>query len=324
MKEFLHKLLKALNFNGRDWVVLLLALLLAFSIWLIHNLSLKYNDYLRVSVIAHCSIDGHSAVSANRCEVIARCRTTGYKVINSDLRGRSRVFDIEFKPSEMKLKEGDMFYVTASDLQEYAHVFYGDDVTVEYFVTDTLFFRFPFEDFKRVPVYPVYSFSYDPQYMPSGSLTVVPDTVTIYGQPFHLENIDKVYTKPIKYSGLSEDVQGVIGLEDIKGLRIATKEVHYSQDVTRYVEISKLMPVQAVNVPADKNLMTFPSYVELTMKCVFPLQSDPLEGVSLEVDYNDFLTSVSGKCKVGLSKLLRGVIEYDTDPLAVDCVVEER
>ena len=48
-----------MNFNRRDWVVLLLALLLAFSTWLIHNLALRYNDYLKVSVTAVCNIDGH-------------------------------------------------------------------------------------------------------------------------------------------------------------------------------------------------------------------------------------------------------------------------
>ena len=84
MKNLFHRLLSSLNIGGRDWVVLLLALLLAFSTWLIHNLSLRYNDYLRVSVVARCNIEGHADVSANKCEVIARCRTTGYKVINVD------------------------------------------------------------------------------------------------------------------------------------------------------------------------------------------------------------------------------------------------
>ena len=58
MRDILHKLLKALKFNRRDWAVFLLALLLAFSIWLIHNLSLRYNDYLKVAVTAVCNIDG--------------------------------------------------------------------------------------------------------------------------------------------------------------------------------------------------------------------------------------------------------------------------
>ena len=324
MKDFIHKLLKAMNLGRRDWAVLLPALLLAFSIWLIHNLSLRYNDYLRTYVVAHCNIDGHSEVSANRCEVIARCRTTGYNVISYGMLGEDRQLDIIFKPSEMKHKEGDIYYVTSSDLQERAHILYGDDVSVEYFLTDTLFFRFPFEDFKRVPVQPVYSFSYEDQYMAAGPLDIVPDSVTIYGQPFHLENVNKVYTKPIKFSGLSEDIQGVTGIETIKGLRVSVDEVHYSQDVTRFVELHRSLPVQPVNLPADKGMIALPSYVDVTLKCVFPLQSNPWTTLKAEVDYNEFQTSLGGKCRVRPSGLTRGVIQFDPDPVAVVCVIEEK
>lgn len=323
MKDFINRLLKAMNFSGRDWAALLLALLLAFSTWLIHNLSLRYNDYLGVYVVAHCNIDGHSEVSANRCEVIARCRTTGYNVIHAGIRHRKSL-DINFKPSEMKHKEGDTFFVTSSDLQEYAHVFYGDDVTVEYFLTDTLFFRFPYEDFKRVPVYPVYSLSYKTQHMASGQLAVDPDTVTIYGQPFHLDNIDKVYTRPIKFTGLSEDIQGMVKLEPIKGLRVSVDEVHYSQDITRFVELTRTLPVKAVNLPQDKGMIALPSYVDVTLKCVFPLQSDPWESMEAQVDYDDFQKSLGGKCRVRPSSLSRGVIDFVSDPVAVDCVIEEK
>ena len=85
MKNLIHRILKTLNISGRDWVVLLLALLLAFSIWVIHNLSLKYNNYMSVPVVAKCSIPGHSSVSADKADVTARCRATGYKVIKSHL-----------------------------------------------------------------------------------------------------------------------------------------------------------------------------------------------------------------------------------------------
>ena len=72
-----------MNISGRDLAVFLLALLLAFSIWLIHNLALKYNAYLDVTVQASCNIDGHSELSSDYSHVVARCRATGYNVIKS-------------------------------------------------------------------------------------------------------------------------------------------------------------------------------------------------------------------------------------------------
>ena len=47
-KERLHRLLGRLHLDGRDISVFLMSLLLAFSIWLIHNLSLNYSDTISV------------------------------------------------------------------------------------------------------------------------------------------------------------------------------------------------------------------------------------------------------------------------------------
>ena len=324
MRDTRHKPLKALNFNRRDWVVLLLALLLAFSIWLIHNLSLRYNDYLNASVIAVCNIDGHSETSANRCEVMARCRTTGYNVLKYNRKAKHGSKKVAFSPAVMKHDRDDIYYVTSADLQEYAHLIYGDNVTVEYFVSDTLFFRFPYQDSKKVPVSIVSSLSFRPQYMSYGELTCVPDSVVIYGERKKLESISRVYTAPVKHSDLNEDVRGLVDLEKIRGVRMSVSEVHYSLDVTRFVALSGRKRVIPVNVPAGKDMIVFPSYVDVTWNCVFPMNEDKTSDMEIVADYNDFVRSLSGKCVVKPSALPAGVISCQVSPEVVDCVLEEQ
>ncbi len=323
MRNLLHRILKTLNINGRDWVVLLLALLLAFSIWLIHNLTLKYNDYMSVSVIASCSIPGHSSVSADKSEVTARCRATGYKVIRSYIR-RGRNVQIQFRATDMKHKEGDVFYVTPSDLKDYSHLIFGPEITVDYFVTDTVFFRFPFENYKKVPVLPISSVTYADQYMAEAPLKVMPDSVLVYGEPFRLENINAVYTRPINFIDLSEDISGVSKLEKIKGTRVSESEVRYELNVKRYVEIVTTVPVTVVNVPADKNMLVYPSAVEVSLKCNFPLVDNPESGLRVEADYNDLQHSLSQRCLLNVSTPSRGVISSETTPISVSCVLEDK
>lgn len=323
MRKLYDRLLSLLNISGRDLAVFLLALLLAFSIWLIHNLSLKYNAYLDVAVQARSSIDGHAEISPDRCNVVARCRATGYNVIRSGIRGRKRTVEVTFQPSVLKHKEDDIFYVTSSDLQEYAHLIYGDGVTVEYFTTDTLFFRFPVENSKRVPVQPVTSITYQPQYMPEGPVEVSPDSVTVYGEPNLLQNITKVYTEPIRHSHVSSDIGGMVALDALRGMRISEETVHYFQDVSRYVEFAADLRVQAVNVPSDKSVTIFPSYVSVVLKCAFPISGDPISDVVLKVDYLEFQESLSGKCSVTADPLPRGVIGYDVSPEYVEVIVED-
>lgn len=323
MKRLYQRILQSLNISGRDLAVFLLALLLAFSIWLIHNLSLKYNDYLTASVKAQCNIEGHTNVSLNSSDVIARCRATGYKAIMSDIKAGRKPVTVAFDPSVMRYMEDDLFYVLASDLTEYTHLIYGDGVTLEYFVSDTIFFRFPEVDHKKVPVHPVYTVSYMPQHISKGNLEVIPDSVVLYGESRVLENIDRVLTEPIKHSSLSSDIQGLVRLEKIKDVRLSVSEVHYLLDVCRYVEVKVTLPVTPVNVPADKKLIPFPSSANVLLRFSFPLESDP-EGLELKADYEEYIRSLSGMCTLTLGGEPKGLISYEVEPVAVNCVLEDR
>ena len=324
MKDLINRILKALNIGGRDWAVLLLALLLAFSIWVIHNLSLKYNDYLTVSVAARCSIDGHSALASNTCDVVARGRATGYKVLKFNMPGRKQAVTIDFSSSVMKHKEGDLYYVTSDALQEYTHLMYGSGVSIEYFVTDTLFYRFPVVNCIKVPVLPVTSLTYDMQYMSDGQISVSPDSVYVYGEPHRLETVSQVYTKPIKYSNLKSNVSGIADLEKVRGVTFSETQVSYSLDVVRYVEMNSVAQVRCINLPADKELMAYPSSVNVTLKCAYPLPANFDNSPDVYVDYNDFVVSVSGKCKVYVESKGSGIIEADVDPAYVECMLVEK
>lgn len=324
MENVFRRLLKSLGVSGRDWAVLLLALLLAFSIWLIHNLSLKYNDYLTVSVTAACNIEGHSDLSSNQCQVVARCRATGYNVIRIGTRTIRKDRTVTFSPSVMKHLEDDIYYITSSDLMEYSHLIFGDDVTVEYYVSDTLTFRFPEVSFRKVPVQPVYSISYRPQYMCVGDLHVEPDSVILYGDPNRLENIKVAYTQPLKRSDLDSDINGILPLENIRGIRMSDDAVRYSLYVTRFVEVSSKFPVTAVNVPADKEIVILPSKAEVMIRCQFPLVADPEQGLMLYVDYDEIVSSLSGKCQVRTGDLPRGVVSCTVNPPYVECIVGDK
>ena len=303
---------------------MVLALLLAFGVWLIHNLSLRYSDYMSIPVVARCNIDGHSAQSSDKNDIAARCRATGYNILANGFKRNGNPKVIEFNPSHVRPVKDDLYYILPSDLPEYAHLIYGDDVTVEHFVSDTLFFHFPLEDHKRVPVQLVTSISLLPQYMMVGETVVKPDSVTIYGERYKLETINRVYSSPIKVYDLSEDLIGVVDIEKVRGVRMSSDQVQFSIDVSRYVEIVRSFPVTVVNVPADKQLNIYPSTVIATFRASFPLAEDPAESAQFYVDYNEFVTSKDGKCKVHMSARPKGLITYETEPLMLECVLEER
>ena len=324
MRRLLQKLAYSLRHNGRDWTVFFLSLLLAFSIWLLHNLSLDYSDFVTVRMTASCSnIEGHATQSSNVCDVVARCRTSGYNIIKSRLALRRNHVQVPFDRQSLTLKSGDVYYITRRELSESAHHLFGEKVEVEYFLTDTLYFRFPYETNKKVPVFPVLTLSFEPQYMSQGSLEIVPDSVRIYGEPYHLANVDRVFTEPVKLQDLKSGAAGVARIERIKGVRLAENEVHYSIEVMRYVEITREVTIEPVNVPPDKEMMIYPSKADVVFKCVFPLISD-VDHAVFQIDYEDYINSRSRKCIPSPGYLPDGVLEYEIVPEIFECVLTEK
>ena len=317
MREVWHRVLNLLNLNGRDWVVFVLALLLAFSVWFIHKLSQSYNSYLHVNIVAHCNIPGHANVSEGKGkELIVRCTASGFRIL-----GRDESVDVEF--SELRHKGGDEYYVTRSDIRDHLTEIFGPEVIVEQIITDTLVFTFPKESHNKVPVVAETQFTYEDQYMPIGELQLTPDSVYVYGDPYLINSITEVRTRPIKKYEVSEDISNVIELEELRGVRISESSVHYSQDVGRFVEMVVPVAVEPVNVPSGKKLHVYPSVVDIALRCRFPLMGDPEKKVRLEVDYEDFVEAEQGICPLRVIGLTEDVLRHRLPSSYVSCIVEE-
>ena len=320
--EALRRLVLKLGINGRDLAVFLLSLLLAFTIWISHNLSLQYSSVVSVPVIALSNIEGHQAESSNTSPIVARCRTTGYRLLRKNRMSRRGQLRVYFSPDDLHHDAEDIYYITANELSGYFSEIFGDNVQLESFVSSSVQFRFPEENHKTVPVQLVSVVSFKPQYMAPGPMKVVPDSVIVYGEPLHLQNIDRVVTETVTLQNLSSGAHGMARLEVPRGtgVRLSDSEVSYALDVTRYVEIRREVKVGTRNVPAGRDLTVYPSVAEVVFRCVFPLASDPTEGISFYVDYNDFASSINGRCVPRDSGLPSTVIDYSVEPQVLECI----
>lgn len=313
-----------LKSNGRDLTIFLLSLLLAFSVWLVYNLTLNYTKVVSVPVTAFSNIEGHKQTSSNTAMVLGRCHTRGFDLIRLDNASDKKPITVSFAPSDLHHKSGELFYITASELNAYVEDIFGDDAGMETYVTDTLYFRFPFENSKKVPVHPVYSMTCHPQYMSVGGLRMTPDSVTIYGEPFHLENIDRVYTRQFNLSDLRNTAHGEVKLASVKGVRISDESAEYMVTVRRFVEITADMPVRSRNVPNNKNFVIYPSVARVTFRCAFPLSIEPAKDVHFYVDYNDFTRSLGGQCLAKADNLPEEILDYRIEPEVFECVSSDR
>lgn len=305
--------------RGRDLLVFMLSLLLAFGIWLIHMCSLDYSDIVTVPVIAKSNIEGYSNLSTNQGNIAARCRMSGFRII-SHSSSKFRPLVVSFNASDFVPKGDGVFTLSSSKLSHYVNVIFGEGTSLESFVTPEVEFRFSKENYKKVPVQSASVFTFKPQYMAAGPLIIKPDSVVVYGEEAILENIDRVMTHPLSKLNISSSTHGSMKLEVPANVRVSESQVSYSLDVCRYIEIRKNVKINVRNVPAGKTLSVFPSSAEVVFRCSFPPGNDPTEGAEFYIDFNEFSQSISGRCVAHHSGLSQTVIDYSIEPQVFDCV----
>ena len=309
-----------LPLRGREWLLLVTSLVLAALIWILSNMSRTYSDVMGVRVIAECNLQGFSNVSANAAPFSARCKADGFRLFREKTRRSSRPVRVSFDRADLRYDAGERFFVTGNVMNNYLHQVFGDKVEVEDIVTDTLFFTFTRQNNKRVPVNFAGDFSYRDQYMASGPLRLVPDSVTVYGEKARLDLVDHVSTNPVSFDDVHEAQHGTLRLRRIKGVRISDDEVSYDLPVSRYVEVRSELPVSVRNAPGGHHLDVFPSRATVILHCTFPVGRNPFESFELYIDYADFASSLSGRCVARVKELPRGVLDYRVEPAVFDCI----
>ena len=300
-----------------------MSLLVAFVIWLASNLSQPYSGIVSVPVIAESNIDGHSRESSGPSTVTARCHMTGYNLLRSPY-GRGRKSQkVKIEKQDLHRASDDLFYISGSSLNAYSNSIFGEGTTVEAFVSDTVFFLFPKVNHKKVPVELVQNISFRQEYMSAAPLKIEPDSVVLYGEESRIGEIDRVLTSPLDIDDVYKSESGTLRLGKIKGVEMSHDEVRYILSVTRYVELKTTVQIDVHNLPSGKRLLIYPSTADVILHCAFPISRDPSESFRLYVDYNEFASSINGRCIPRAVNLPPGVIDYKIIPEVFDCILSE-
>lgn len=291
------------------------------AIWLIGNLSHETTGLVSVPVTAHSSIIGRSEVAMESVQVTANVTASGFRLLGLSLRG-NRSVDVQIDPDHLRHTEGDFFTISANNLVRYTDAIFGAQTKAQ-FASDFITVRFAPESYKKVPVVPVRQLRFREQYMATGEMRLVPDSVLIYGNPSRIAGIDQVLTRQISRHDVDRSLHGKVNLEIPAGTRLSAKEISYSLDVSRYVGITEKVKVRVRNVPEGKLLSVYPSTVDVNFRFIFPISGNPAGSAVFYVDYNEFAASIGGKCMVRAEGLPEMTISWEADPQFCDCVESE-
>lgn len=308
--------------DGKEWLLLLLSLLLAFIIWLLHSLSLEYSVFFEYNVQLTSSLEGRSRSSVSEDVLIVRGRSEGYYILRQRI-GRRKTVRVTAPATVFVQKKDDVFSVGCESIKSNVVEALGGNVNLEFIVTDSLDFVFPRITSKKVPVALRSSISFRGQYMPLGRIELRPDSVDIYGDARLLETVDSVMTETIFATGVDGPIQGMCSLVPVRRLDFSEDNIYYSMNVVRYIEESMEVPVKPSGVPEGKDLIVLPSTVKLTFRRVFSSTQYSPDDFELTVRYQDFINTIDQELIPELVSYPPGVVHWEISPRYVDCILLE-
>ena len=310
--------------RGRQLLLFVVCLFLAFFVWTIHKMSGDFHHIFQYKIYAKTNISGRKSTSLSENEITLRAKASGFYILQHRYSRKRSVLSLELNGRLFgKLSDnGDMFYITTSSIREAISEGLGEKIMVEYVAADTIRFIFPIETSKEVPIAFRKNVTYREQYMPVGEARLKPDKIIISGEKSTLDEIDSVATKTVNLSRLASSVTDVVLIEKIPGLSYSQEELYYAINVERYIEESYRLPVSILNVPDSISLLTSPS--EVTMICRLPFKKARAfnEGsIEMIADYRDMTELNSSALRIKAIGEIGEIFEYKIEPPFLEIVV---
>lgn len=161
-----------------------------------------------------------------------------------------------------------------------------------------------------------------PQYAYAGHPICDVDSVVLYSNSSSRYDIHAISTKPIELANLTDTSSVETALDVPAGMRVIPASVNVTFPVEPLVAKKRSVAINAVNVPAGRKLVTFPSMVEVSYLLPKSMYSKDNIAIEATVDYNMISPDVKS-LNVGISNLPAYFRSVSVTPQQVEFVIED-
>lgn len=186
---------------------------------------------------------------------------------------------------------------------------------------DTLELIYTQEKGKMVPVKMSGNASAEKQYY-IAERRLIPDSVMVYAPKAILDTITQVHTIPLRVEHITDSLRQTVNLQAIKGVKLKPEQVEIRLLADMLTEKTVSVPIVGIDLPADKQLKTFPAKANVTFQIGRNRFKDiNAEDFSINVSYNEL--SGSGKCQLRLATYPSGISHVRISPETAEYLIEQ-
>lgn len=307
--------------------IYLFFLVISFIFWYINALSHTYITELSYQITYTNYPKGKVLVSDKPASLILKVRGNGFQLL------RSKV-DSHFRPIEVDLKEYASFIYSINS-GKYSHYLSSlrikdklnkrfPELQLIQVKPDSLYFNFTTVIDRKVAVKPQLIIEFSDQYMLSGKIQVIPDSIIVSGPKVIIDTLSFIYTKKLQLKDISDTIFQPIELEPLDKFIFPRKSVKVYVPVEKFTEVVYSVPVEPENVPAGFEVKTFPASITVSFNVTLSVfdQMTPYM-FRAAVDYKAIVDGSPQKLKVNLVKYPSAVTNVKFYPKSVEYLVEK-
>ncbi len=203
---------------------------------------------------------------------------------------------------------------------------YSKESTINTILPDSVSLRYvdPRYDSKVVPIVLDFTAKANMQYEIVGKITMSQDSVVVYANREHLNDVDAVYTYHVDEKELTDSLIRKVSISPIQNVRIEPREVNVMVPVEKLIKRVRVIPVVVRNKPENINVITFPSEVKVSYLVPKSQYNNSDKRVVATVDYNDILDSpIINKVEVRIGEVPMAYKNVSIDADSVEYIIEK-
>ncbi len=238
--------------------IFIICLLIAGVLWLFSKLSKDYDVYVEVPfAIANVPKDTKVVLLSDSLLRI-HVQDNGFDLISTGLFGISRVLDIPFDQLKLVQDQGDsyLYYLEPTLLGKNIAQKYGFDI-LDFEHQDSLLITTERLVEKKVPVIIPLDIHWASQTQLAEPISIVPDSVTVYGNISQIDTIQAVRGASQYFTNLQNTVNKKIKLKVPNGVKVSHRQVQLQIQTEAFTETALSIPI---DTPWDSvgNVRVFP------------------------------------------------------------------
>lgn len=311
-------------FHSKNFYIYLVCLALASLFWLLNALTKPYTTNIDLPIAYQNIPKDEVLISELPEEAKLEVESFGFDLLAYKLAAREDSVYIDVnKARKSQSKLNHIYAISTSDAMSGLMNVLPGDIRLKRIMMDTVYFETQKLGEKLVPVIPDLDLSYDKQHMQEAEITIKPEMVRVTGAVSSLDSVFECHLKPLKLSGLNNDISVELDFIPVEGVDIEAKSAIVYIPVDQMTEKELKLPIEVKGLTDSTNIRIFPKLVDVTVQVpVSQYNEVSTEDFVFSVDYSKRTESKS-TLYIDQEKVARFCRVAGYEPKKVEFVIEK-